>query len=634
MFTMKSRENFWSGILSTKWGGKGTVLKAEPIVSSGFSRRNDLDALRAFAMFLGIALHGALSFVAFPWPIQDRMQHEGFSLFFFVVHGFRMPVFFLMSGFFTAMLWRRRGLKALISHRFKRVLLPCLAGLLTVAPAVSLVSALAMRSASREFESSSESRKAVDLWGAAASGNIKFLGQLAEQENVDLNAPDPKLGITPLAWASVFGKEEAVRFLIRKGADVGARNRDGGTALHSAAFLGQSGVVELLIASGAEVDSRNKERSTPLHGAAFLGRERVAELLIENGADPLAKNRKGETPFDSARVDWKITSYIAKILRIPVTREVVEKGRLRIIALLGVQKPGKRSEIQNREKFDRKTRARKGVRARYWEWVGSSKLMTESIFHHLWFLWFLCWLVVVFVVVAWAVERFSWGVASEWWVVSPIRFVWLLPLTMVPQWVMGPTGGFGPDTSTGLFLMPHIFLYYGLFFGFGALYYHCEDGAGRLGAWWWLSLPVALLFVFPVGLECSLGIWGFRENWMSPGLYRPVSGLFQVLFAWMMTFGLMGLFRTLLNRESKLIRYLSDSSYWLYVAHLPLIMLAQWGVRDWEMSPIFKFTLVCGVGTGLLLLSYQLLVRHTWLGFFLNGTRHQPSDPVSVPGEK
>ena len=33
-----------------------------------YPRRHDLDALRAFAMLLGIALHGALSFMPVAWP--------------------------------------------------------------------------------------------------------------------------------------------------------------------------------------------------------------------------------------------------------------------------------------------------------------------------------------------------------------------------------------------------------------------------------------------------------------------------------------------------------------------------------------------------------------------------------------
>ena len=61
-------------------------------------RYHDLDALRAVAMILGIALHGALSFVPFPWSVQDSEQHEFFGTFFTVIHGFRMPVFFVMRA--------------------------------------------------------------------------------------------------------------------------------------------------------------------------------------------------------------------------------------------------------------------------------------------------------------------------------------------------------------------------------------------------------------------------------------------------------------------------------------------------------------------------------------------------------
>ena len=75
-------------------------------------RRHDLDALRAFAMLLGIALHASLSFSTIPWVVHDSRQSELYSTFMLAVHGFRMPLFFLVSGFFTAMLcagegWRR-----------------------------------------------------------------------------------------------------------------------------------------------------------------------------------------------------------------------------------------------------------------------------------------------------------------------------------------------------------------------------------------------------------------------------------------------------------------------------------------------------------------------------------------------
>ena len=53
-----------------------------------------------------------------------------------------MQVFFLLSGFFTAMLWRRHGLRALITHRFKRVFLPLMLGLFTVVPLLCFAGAV------------------------------------------------------------------------------------------------------------------------------------------------------------------------------------------------------------------------------------------------------------------------------------------------------------------------------------------------------------------------------------------------------------------------------------------------------------------------------------------------------------
>lgn len=116
------------------------------------SRRHDLDALRAFAMLLGIALHAALSFTGGPWMVQDSRTSGVFQVLISAVHGFRMPLFFVLSGFFTAMLWRRRGLRAVIAHRFKRVFLPLLLGTLTIVPVMFWLGAVAAQSETRKSE--------------------------------------------------------------------------------------------------------------------------------------------------------------------------------------------------------------------------------------------------------------------------------------------------------------------------------------------------------------------------------------------------------------------------------------------------------------------------------------------------
>ena len=99
------------------------------------SRRHDLDALRAGAMFLGIAYHTALAFaLGHPWVVVDSQRHLAVNIFASILHGFRMPLFFLLSGFFVAMMWRKRGLKYVVHHRLRRVLIPCLLGVVTIVP--------------------------------------------------------------------------------------------------------------------------------------------------------------------------------------------------------------------------------------------------------------------------------------------------------------------------------------------------------------------------------------------------------------------------------------------------------------------------------------------------------------------
>ena len=63
-------------------------------------------------MLLGIVLHGLLSFIPLPiWPAQDIHQNEDvYGLIIVAIHGFRMPLFFFIGGFFTAMMWKNRGL--------------------------------------------------------------------------------------------------------------------------------------------------------------------------------------------------------------------------------------------------------------------------------------------------------------------------------------------------------------------------------------------------------------------------------------------------------------------------------------------------------------------------------------------
>lgn len=239
-------------------------------------------------------------------------------------------------------------------------------------------------------------------------------------------------------------------------------------------------------------------------------------------------------------------------------------------------------------------------------------------FGELWFLWFLVLFVSAFALVSAAspvgLARWlktlpspviaaiafavTWGAQySVMAARSRPRFAMPAPLTVLPE--------------------PQTLLYYGTFFFVGIAVRYVETIAGRplLGTQpraWLLLLPGSVVFFFALDTTFE----GGREDLMA-------AALLQTLYAWLMVGGLLGLFSTVIRGERPSIRYLSDSSYWLYLAHPPLVVLGQWYMRNWELSTVAKFALLNLSVTALLLASYAVFVRHTPIGWVLNGRRRR-----------
>jgi peptidoglycan/LPS O-acetylase OafA/YrhL len=88
-------------------------------------RLHALDAVRAYALLLGVVLHGAAAFLAgFPIPMWLDTPSDGAPVIYYVIHMFRMSAFFLIAGFFARVLVERRGVKAFVKDRARRVALP------------------------------------------------------------------------------------------------------------------------------------------------------------------------------------------------------------------------------------------------------------------------------------------------------------------------------------------------------------------------------------------------------------------------------------------------------------------------------------------------------------------------------
>ena len=326
-------------------------------------------------------------------------------------------------------------------------------------------------------------------------------------------------------------------------------------------------MVEVLIDRGADVNLRSNG-GLPVDYAIYFGHADVADRLVAAGADD---------PRPAGR-DWADIDFWA-------------------------EGEGQAEEISEELGLD--------------PWVGSGWWRNLN---HLWFLWLLTWLIAGFVLVASVVDRLvpSVGGTSG----AAVWVMWaFVPLTLLPQLLMGEGGDvrvFGPDTSTSWVPIWHVLAYYAVFFGFGALLYGRPNRQGgqlveTIGRWWPILLPFTVV-AFLVTLDLP-----FDENrsWLA-------ASVGQVVFAWLAIVTLMGLFATLLARERRGVRYLSDSAYWLYLAHLPIVIWGQVWIRNWELPAVVKFAGLTTVVTVLLLASYEYLVRYTALGALLNGRRTRP----------
>ena len=231
---------------------------------------------------------------------------------------------------------------------------------------------------------------------------------------------------------------------------------------------------------------------------------------------------------------------------------------------------------------------------------------------HLWFLWYLLFISACFLVAARLGVQFRHPVA--WWLAIPLTAA--VSLVMVEP-------VFGSDTSIGLIPAPAVFVYYACFFVFGAYLY---QGQVTVSRWWAVALlPAAAAFSVGYRLlsqhQVLLDGSESETTFLYEHLLTRIAVPLEVAFAWLMCFGLMGLFVLVASRASFTWRYLSDASYWMYLSHLPLVLVGQWLAIGWPVNHHVKFLVVCVGVTGIVLATYQFGVRYTFVGNALNGPR-------------
>jgi peptidoglycan/LPS O-acetylase OafA/YrhL len=245
---------------------------------------------------------------------------------------------------------------------------------------------------------------------------------------------------------------------------------------------------------------------------------------------------------------------------------------------------------------------------------------------HLWFLYYLVLLYGVFLAgrglfVSWLDRRGVWrqridrGVAafvgSKWAIVMGGFITWPLLLTM-KTWSVDT-----PDKT--FWLQPPVLTLFGVFFALGWFLHRQAGLLEIIRRRWRTCLACAVVVTLPVLALCLF------EGQTGNPRYREIRLIYLLLYAvmmWSWVLALLGLFLRFVTKESRCLRYLSDSSYWLYILHLPVVVLLQVALARWPISCWLKLG-ICMAGTCFIgLVTYHYLVRWTPVGWVLNGRRY------------
>jgi ankyrin repeat protein len=159
-----------------------------------------------------------------------------------------------------------------------------------------------------------------ELLGAAKTGNNDEIRRLLKA-GADIFARDKYAG-TALHWAANNEHAETCKLIIEKYEEkdrdmntmmfVGTHDRDGYTALHYAADNGNVQICALLLEKGADINAKEGMHDwTALHTAALEGKTDVCALLLEKGADINAKDNVGRTALILAGVAAKNKTTVA-----------------------------------------------------------------------------------------------------------------------------------------------------------------------------------------------------------------------------------------------------------------------------------------------------------------------------------
>lgn len=238
---------------------------------------------------------------------------------------------------------------------------------------------------------------------------------------------------------------------------------------------------------------------------------------------------------------------------------------------------------------------------------------------HLWFLFYLALISFITCLPALMLEKFDYhhSKIKHWFEIAHKNtFIPIMPLAIVTFLTLVYMGSSSAVTSADFIPDLKTLLFYSVYYWYGwAVYRSVQIIPNFIKHAWVMLILATITFAVKIYFDNSdhdwAGYWAILANAIS---------------VWLYIFAFMGLFLQYAGNGSSGLRYISDSAYWVYLIHLPLIAWMAGLLAGTAIGGGIKFLIVLGAATAICFTSYHYCVRNTFIGLFLNGRKY-PKNP-------
>lgn len=171
--------------------------------------------------------------------------------------------------------------------------------------------------------------------------------------------------------------------------------------------------------------------------------------------------------------------------------------------------------------------------------------------------------------------------------------------------------------ETPLSLFPNLLsmIHYFLFFLLGFIFYSNKKNISELNMQFKLYLKLGIIFaLFAILPQLLFSVLKFSGSFF----FSFISSFITCSASYLIVLSIWGYFKHNEFKQTKAIRYLTDSSYWIYLINMPIVAVFQLLLLTINIPVIFKFLISFSGAFIISIISYEYFVRYTFISSILS----------------